>query len=376
MVITVTGPRIQPGTGAYSATTTLWIADRSGTRRERLPLDVHVHGTIDYNEDRLAKRSLALEVNNPPRLTPFADYLIPETTLTDASGISRTQAWGHFLVTPPKETLTASRFSGVIQGQDLTWLLAMDTVPSGTVIPAGTDTGEAARDIALAVLDAAQLALPDTGVLLVEDYTPEAGASRLAVMTDLLATGNHYAPYMTGAGAITTTPMRDLHTAQPVRTLSSRGGATQVVPPVTSNPDWDRLRNRITVVVQRPNESAITATAEVTNPDSPVHPEQIGGDPTRPLWLSETVNDPQVADEAAALVRAELLLANAASWYRRLNVQTVLDLDAGAHDVVALDIVHNGASYTGNWLRRAWTVDLRGVTALTSMNLTRTEQWQ
>jgi hypothetical protein len=87
------------------------------------------------------------------------------------------------------------------------------------------------------------------------------------------------------------------------------------------------------------------------------------------------VDDNQVTTNAEATAKAELLLANAASWYRKISVATVIDLQAGAHEIVNLNLVHQGASYTGNWLRRAWTVNLRGITATTAAEVTRTERW-
>lgn len=369
--------RVRAG-GAYAVSTTLWRADRSGQRLERLPLDIPVQGTITFNEDTAPTRTFSLDVNHPSRLVPFQDYLIPETTLADAAGNTITRTLGHFIVTPPQERLTAARHSGTLEGRDLTWLLIKDTVPEGTVIPAGTDTGLAAREIARSVLDAHQVAIPDTGVLLSSDYEPEVRASRYAVMTELLATGArpHYRPWGDGDGIVRSAPYRDPQTAQAVRRYSTRERFARIVPPVTSNPDWERLRNRVTVANIRPDHEPVFATAEVTDRDSPVHPENLGGDPSRPLWFSETVYDHQVETHEAALAKAQLLLANGASWYRRLTIETVVDLDADAHDLIELDIAHQGASYTGTWIRRAWSVQLRGITATTTSELVRTERWR
>src|SRR5690606_9213127 len=355
----------------------IWRASRSGQKIERLPVDIPVQGVIDFNEDKAIARTLSLDVNNPHLLTPFQDWFIPETTITDASGQSTTRPWGLFIATPPKATLTAARYSGTIEGQDLTWLLSMDTVPEGTVIPAGTDTGAAAPAPALAGLDASQVALPDSGVLLTADYVPEFRASRLAVITDLYGTGArpHYKPWMGGDCVLRTIPYQDLASVKPRLVYRSQDRAITIVPPITSNPNWDRIRNRITVANIRPDHEPIFATVEVEDETSPVHPRNLGGDPSRPLWLSNTVYDSQVDTEEEARSKAQLLLSNAASWYRTLRIRTVLDQDAGAHDVVGLDVDHLGARYTGNWLRRAWTVRLQGVTATMDADVVRTERY-
>lgn len=366
---------VQSG-GAYATAMTLFLADRSGRKLERLPLEIPVQGTVSYNEDTSPARRLALEVNHPHRLDPFRDYLIPELTMRDAAGNVTTRPLGHYLVTPPSTTLTASRFSGDLQAHDITWLLMQDTFRDSVTIPAGTDTGEAARTIATAVLDTAQVNLPDTGTMLATPMQIDAGTSRMEAITDLYALANYYKPWMTGSGVLTTTPALDLETAAASRVYRVPGDDVTIVPPVSESPEWTRLRNRVTVRNIAPEREPIVATAEVTNPDSPVHPENIGGDPTRPLWLAQTVDDPQVDTPEAALARAQRLLAEGASWYRKLSIRTLVDLDADAHDVIELDVAHAGARYDGRWMRRAWTVELQGVTALTVSEVTRIERWR
>lgn len=123
----------------YAVTARLWRADRYGTRLERVPLDVPVQGTIEYNEDTESKHKLSLEVNRPGFLRPFLDYLIPELTLIGLDGVPHTAALGHYIVTPPATRLTASRFSGTIEGRSIVWLLASDTLADGLTIPAAPD---------------------------------------------------------------------------------------------------------------------------------------------------------------------------------------------------------------------------------------------
>lgn len=362
--------------GAYAVRTTLWRADRLGNKLARIPNDIPVQGNIAYNEDREIKRTLSLEVNNPHAITPFRDYLIPELTLVDAAGNQRTEQQGLYIATPPNTTLTAARFSGTIEAQDITWVLANDELPGGTVVPAGTDTGAAAREIALAVLPADRLNLPDTGILLATDVPPTPGTSRLGAMTALYNTANWYAPWSDGHGIVTTAPWQDLQTARPTRHYRSDADEVTIVPPLNEDPDWGRLRNRVTVRNIAPNREPIYWTAEVTNPDSPVHPHNLGTE-QHPLWRSGTpVDDAQIPNEAAARARAESLLANGASYYRKATIQTLVDLTADAHDVIALDVNHQGAVYDGLWFRRTWTTRLRGVTALTESSIYRTEAWQ
>lgn len=366
--------------GAYATTTRIYLADRDGRKLEELPLDMPVTGSVDYSQDTAISRSLSLEVNNPHLLTPFGDYLIPEVTLSDAAGNVTRRELGHFIVTPPRTHLSAVRYSGTLEAKDLTWLLVNDTYSGDEVIPAGTDTGEAAREIAQAAMANAQVNIPNTGIALATEFQINAGDSRMDVMTDVLKVANWYRPWMTSNGVLVSAREIDLLTAAASRRYSTQDRNITIVPPIDETPEWTRLRNRVTVRKIVPGQDVIYATAEVTNPDSPVHPLNLGrsryGDAQRPLYLSEVVEDGQVESVEQALARAETLLAAGASWYRPLNIVTIVDLDADAHDVIELDVQHQGARYEGLWMRRAWSIRLRGVTALTESRISRVERWR
>jgi hypothetical protein len=359
--------------GAFAVSTELYLADRSGRRIEKIPLNLPVEGQIQFNEDSRPTRKFSLSVNDPLRLEPFVDYLIPEVVLTDAAGNREVGSFGLYMATPPAERLTTSRYSGSLEGMDITWILDNDEI-GDLVIPAGTDTGAAAREVALAAMDAAQLQLPDTGVPLLEDWQVSPGESRFQVIADLYNAANWYVPTMDGDGILVTSPWQDLSSAPAVRKYGTSEGSATIIPPAESTPDWGRLKNRIIVRNLRPNEEPIYGRAYVDDPTSPLHPDRLGGG-GRPLWLSQTIDDNQVATKEEAEAKARLLLANAASWYRRLAITTLIDLKAGAHEILELDLVHQGARYQGNWLRRAWTVNLRGLSATTAVEVTRTEKW-
>lgn len=355
----------------YAVSARLWRADRYGTRIEQVPIDVPVQGTIEYNEDTEAKHKLSLEVNRPGYLRPFVDYLIPELTLVGLDGVPQTAALGHYIVTPPKTRLTASRFSGTIEGRSIVWLLASDTLGDGLTIPAGTDKGAAARDIALgAGLLASQLALPDTGDVLAEDWPVDPGTTRLTAINDLYNSANWYAVWADGQGVVRTSPWQDLDTA---RETHRYGAADElaIIGELDEEPEWGRLRNRVTVRNIAPGREPIHSTREVQNRASPMHRDNLGL-----VLAGAPVDDPQIETQAQADARAETLLADGASYYRKARVSTVLDLSAGAHDVVRLDLTHAGARYDGLWVRRAWKVRLGGVTAVTESDLYRIERWR
>lgn len=356
--------------GAYAVQIVLWRADRYGNRSERVPVSIPIQGALDYNEDRDVKRKLSLTVNSPHYFTPFSDFVIPEITLTDASGTRTTRQMGHYLVTPPNTSLTPGRFSGSLEAQDVTFLLQRDTLPFALNFFTGLDPGAGARDVAIAGGFApSQLVLPDTGFNLTTAMHFDAGTSRLKVINDLYNAANWYAVWMDGDGLIRTTPYQNMQTASPKQTYSTQGDNVQLIPPIGEQPDWSRLRNRVTVRSIAPDKPTIFGMAEIVNPNHPLHRDRIG------MVLAETFDDSQVTTNADAGAKAALLLSTSASYYRKLAIETVIDLNADAHDIIGLDVRHREVTYDGNWFRRAWTMQLKGVTARTSHDLFRIESW-
>jgi hypothetical protein len=356
--------------GAYAVQIVLWRADRYGNRSERVPVSIPIQGALDYNEDRDVKRKLSLTVNSPHYFTPFSDFVIPEITLTDASGTRTTRQMGHYLVTPPNTSLTPGRFSGSLEAQDVTFLLQRDTLPFALNFFTGLDPGAGARRVAIdGGFAPSQLVLPDTGFNLTTAMHFDAGTSRLKVINDLYNAANWYAVWMDGDGLIRTTPYQNLQTASPKQTYSTQGDNVQLIPPIGEQPDWSRLRNRVTVRSISPSKPTIFGMAEIVNPNHPLHRDRIG------MVLADTIEDSQVTSNADADAKAALLLSTSASYYRKLAIETVIDLDAGAHDIIGLDVRHREVTYDGTWFRRAWTMQLKGVTARTSSEVFRIEAY-
>src|SRR5690606_13176883 len=359
------------GDGAYAVSTRLYRADRYGTRLEQIPLDMSLTGTITYNEDTNPKHSLSLEVNQPGRLRPFVDYLIPEVTLIDARGNRQTAPLGLYIVTPPKTTLSTGRFTGTVEGKSIVWHLAKDSLSDGLVIDPGTDYGAAARDLIRgAGFTDAQVSVPDTGYTSDSELTFDPGTTRLEAINALLDASNFYTVWADGHGVIRTSPRQDYDTARATHTYGPEH-ELKLLGNVDETPDWGRLRNRVTVRNITPGLDPIYVTVVVVNKDSALHADNLGF-----VLADPPVDDPQVTTEEQARARAEALLSSGASYYRKAKVRTVLDVTAGAHDLVELDLEHAGARYDGLWIRRTWAIKLGQVTAYTDSELYRVERWR
>lgn len=357
--------------GAYSVTTELWLADRFGQRLERVPNRHPVTGTIRFNDNVSVKRSLSLEVNDPHVFRAYNDFLIPVITLTDASGEAHTAAMGHFVALQPRSRLSPARYRGSIEAKGVEYLLQLDTIDGGMEIAAGTDTGAAARSLALdGGFAPAQLALPETGKLFAEPMYIDPGTTRLAAINRLYNVAGWYTIWSNGDGILRTAPWQDMSTVVATTRYSTHDGSIRVVGEVQEDPDITRIKNRVTVRNIAPEQEPIFATAEIKNREHPLHRDRIG------IVIAETIDDPDVADPEAAMARAVGLLSEGASYYKKLGITTVLDLAADAHEIVDLDVRDDRTDLTGLWWRSGWSVELAGARGLTVHELNRVEPWQ
>lgn len=357
--------------GAFSVQTDIYRADRYGRLVERIPTRYPVQGAISFNENTKVKRSLSLTVNDPHVFQAYNDFLVPVVTLTDASGEAETRKMGHFVTLQPSSELTPGRYSGSIEAKGIEYLLQLDTIGGGLSVPAGTDTGAAARAVAEeSGFNPSQIAIPDTGYLLPEEKYIEPGMTRLDAINELLNAGGWYAVWSNGDGVIRTGPWQDLVTAMASTRYSTHEGRIRVVGSVKEAPDATRLANRITVRNIAPEQVPIFGTKEVTNRDHPLHRDRIG------VVIAETIDDPDVKTTEDAEARASSILSERASYYRKQTVTTVIDLSADAHEIIDLDIQDENADVAGRWWRQAWSVHLQGAHGLTVHELNRVEAWQ
>lgn len=355
----------------------LWLADRYGNKIEKIQDRQPVAGTITFNEDTATNRALSLTVNEPYLFEPFKDFVIPEITIADAYGTVITRPFGHFIVTPPKTTTAPHRSSGTIEGKSaLEWLLSRSQLINFVAV-AGRDTGAVAREIGMGIgVNPNQIQIPNTGKILVEDYQPKPGLDRLQAMTDLLVASNHYAPWANARSELVSRPYQDIATVSPVRAWSTDDGAT-LVPPIIEEPNWDRLRNHVVVRRVDPNKDPIWEEAWIENPTHPLFHDPENPGIGFPEELGEVVDSNEIETDAEAKALAESLLAEGASYYRKLTVRTLIDMDADAHEIVALTVKDGSrVAYDGTWWRRTWKVTLSGISAVTDSDLNRTEAWR
>lgn len=361
-------PTINPG--QYATRVRLWSVDEYGNRRERIPLRVPISGTLSNNEDAAIYRSMTMAVSDPAWFTPYRDFVSPEITLIHPNGDQETREGEVFLVTGLSETITSGKTLGAVVGDDLTVMLSRSQV-GVQVIPAGTDTGAAAREIGYGGgIPSYRLNIPDTGILLASAYVTTPGMTRQKAMTDLLNAASWYAPYMDWRGVITTGPWIALTDKRPARTYGT-GQGLELIPPLQRDPDWDNIANTVVVRNLAPGRDPIWARARIKNPAHPLYynPEQgIGRE-----YAIPPIDDPNVPDAATAMTRAEAILSERANLYVPIKTTSLLDIRADTHAIIDIAGIGRVAPHNGPYRQRTWSIKLAGVIGTIDSDMYRTE---
>lgn len=371
-------PVISRTRGDLAVRTRLWRSDRYGNMIEPIADRKPYAGEISFNEDTVVKRALTLQVNEPRDFQPFVDWVIPEITIVDVFGVKTKRTFGHYLVTPPSVTSRSGRQSGQIEGKAIEWLLTQSLVGAFTA-PAGMDRGAAARALISRLnLNPTQVQIPDTGVLFVEDYTPPPGDTIMTAVTDMLAPAGYYQPWSDAKGVILSRPYRSSVLSASDRVIDTRIHNV-LLPEIKETPTWEgRLRNHVIVSREQPDKPTVWGEAWITNPQHPLYHDPDNPDVGFPLELPLSISNNTVETQEQAEAVARTNLADAASMYRKLDLGTIIDLDADGHQLIDLTVAASASKtlYSGIWYRRSWKLVLDGISATMPQELYRTEQFQ
>jgi hypothetical protein len=335
----------------------LYRAALGGQRSDDLSAYV-ASGRVEHNVDAAVKTTFRADLLAPGGVADW-DVLAPVLTLTHDDGTVVSEPVGLFVVPPSPMRHGAQGTTGRIDARDLTWILQNATLPDGYAVAAGAGYAAALRAVATeAGFAADRVTIPDSGATLPAAASWPPGTTRYQVMVDLARGCAYYAPYMDRHGLIVSRPMLELDRTTPARTYSSTDDAAELVGEIDDEPDLTRLCNRVTVRRLDPGPPALYASRTNADPDSPSSTVALGDRLGLPeLVLARTIDEPTVADQAAADALAAAYLSQGSSYYRKLTLRTTPDPTAGMHDVLTLDIANpDGTVATDRWWRTGWSL--------------------
>lgn len=362
-------PMIGSG-GAVGFEPTYSRSDKRGSRGEDLTPHM-TGGRIVMNPDATPCWQLTGRLDEHDILTRHLDYLRVDVTRVEADGSEVTYPLGHYRVVMVAPSHTTAGSTADFTANDMTEEVRRSRYPGGVMLQAGLNYSDHIRAILVdgIGLDPDQVSIPGTAKLTPTSVWYEPGVSRLQIVNDMLNAVGMRNLYMDRFGRLTSSPSVELEQQTPVarytsddsmlETVTRPDGSTHerkrphpMIGPVEEDPDDSRLRNRQTVRRTTPGSPTIYATVDNTNPGSPL---SIDG----PLGIlaGDPVDNPQLADQAAADAEATKLISLGSSYYNRLSLAIIPDLAFGPFDVIELDMVNDdGHVIDGRWWRR--TVDL------------------
>ena len=337
--------------GSVQITPRLYRATITGEIREDIS-SIVTSGKVTYDQDRDIQMSFSSLVRDPSAIEGYQDFLAPYLTLTYSDGYSITEPLGLYVAVPPKRDAMPQFTRGTIDGRDLTWLLASDTVDGPYTITAGTNRVEAVR----AILDGMGLrhSIPDTALTFAGDETWAPGTRKLRLVNDVLLGTNMYAIYMRRDGWLTSMAGQRLSSVEPaVRYAAPAEDRVRVVRSQSIEPDMSKVFNKITVVRDDPSKTALYAVAINDDPESPVSTTSLG----MTLAPPEPIRNQHIATQAEADALALRYLEEAASVYTKITLNTTPDPSRNPHEVYELAVSNRaGAVAEGKWWCGGWQI--------------------
>lgn len=368
----VVTPSLAGLNAVYATRTRLWRSNRYGDLLNVIADDRPVTGSVTFNINSEITRKFIIDLIDPDEFRPLIDWIIPEVTLVDTTGRTKTQYFGHYSLVKPRVTLNPGSAIGSFEADDVTMLLKQERLNAGLTVAQGRDWGDAARQLALAVgFRDSQVHLPNTGVVATSPFVFDPGFEVYEAINTCYDKAGWNKVVANGRGILTTSKWKSLEQPVVKTVYSNQGSNVLIIPPVEElEPDWSMLFNEVTVRNISPDKPAIYWTARVTNASSPVHERNIGR-----VIARAPIDDNKIETADQARAKAEEVILQSSSYLRRVRLRAVIDMQAEAYDVVRLDIHEGKQHYTGKWFRDEWTIRLSDGTATIEQVLRRAEQW-
>jgi hypothetical protein len=323
-----------------------------------------------------SKMTFKADMRKSIDVRPLGTFVAPFVGVTYADGSSVYEQVGLFVLIPAPASHLPGGTIQSLDGRDLCWLLDANQTPITVNDTIGTDP-IASVLTALNSTGYRRHNIPLSSTVYTKHVSFGPGTSRLKRINERLKTASYYNLWFDRKGIAVSVPYYDLATAEPAVTYSSANGS-QVVPPISDEPDMTRLANRVVVLGGDPSLSPIKSVRENGDQTSPTSWYNIGNptqDPTQGNWITRTVEDSTIQTQAQADAMSEELLRNGSSYYRKLTLRTLPDPSRNPREVYELDITNRAGDVIadGKWWCSGWTLSLDANNPVMIHNLNRVE---
>jgi hypothetical protein len=336
----------------------LYTATKSGEILDDISAYL-MSGEVDLDLDRTegSKMVFTGKMRNSPDLEPLdlpamRSYVAPFLRLIYEDGSETMEQQGLFVVIPARAEHHPSASFYSLEGRDLCWLLAANQTPITVTDSPGTSPVSLAHT-ALSSVGMPRRNIPATTYTNPKAITWPIGTSRLKRINARLESAGYYSLWFDRKGVATSRAYDDLATKQAAVTYSSATGS-RIVPPVTDEPDWTRVCNRVIVIGSDASIAPIAAIRENNDPLSSMAFQNNDNN-----WITRFVESADIKEQAAANAMADQMIQQGATYYRRLTIETLPDPERNPREIYELDIHgEQGEIATGKWFCSGYKLSL------------------
>lgn len=289
------------------------------------------------------KTSLSATVKHDDFFDPLSDELRPVLIIDGVESPA-----GYFLPATVTSTAANGEVTDAIEAYDLSWRVETTLWLPGQKISAGTNYIAAVESL-LVSCGISLVVKTVTTSTLPHDVTYDAGTSLLTVINDLLGEINYGELWFDNAGYARLEPFAPATADNIDMVLNAADVRSLLLPELTEEMDIFSAPNVFTCICSTPDRSsALVATAENTNPASPL------SIPRRGRRIQSFVQVNEIASQTALNAYAERLCWESMAFGETVMVSTGILPGWGVQDVVALQY----GDYSGLYLSNEWDMEI------------------
>lgn len=335
-----------------------WVVDHLNEKKEYIEdLTPFVDlGSAEIQHDTQAgiKRTLKMTVRGDRPIKYLSHCIRPHYLFSAPDGGFIDFALGIFPISPSETDIYPLGSWQKIQCTDFLQLLVDSTFDNAFTVAAGSSYVNAINSIVQSYGGVTPLSIliPSPGIVTPSSWTWNMGENRLTAINDLLAAINYFPLWSDENGIFRSFAIPDYRTVQPAFVFDTTKGNSIVGIPIKKSPNYAKIFNRCTVIVEDPRQARYSVTYENTDQGSPVSIKN---------WHPKTkVIRKANINTAQALQIARYNVQYAAMLYNQTEIDTLPWPTSQDNDVYGL--IYNSpdtGAVNANFVEIGWTHSMK-----------------
>lgn len=247
--------------------------DQNKTYVEDLTAFVDISSAeIQHDATAGIKRTLRMTVRGDKPVPPLSHCIRPHYQFSSPDGGLIDFSLGVFPISPSETIIKQLGSWTKIQCTDFLQLLVDDTFDQAYSVAAGSNYIDAINSIIQGYRGVTPLSIsiPNPGLITPSSWTWNMGENRLTAINDLLMAINYFPLWSDENGVFRSFAIPDYRLVNPVYVFDTMSGSSIVGDPIRRTPDYAKIFNRCTVIVEDPRQPRYSVTYENRDQGSPV----------------------------------------------------------------------------------------------------------